>query len=113
MANCIFCKIASGEVPARVAYQDDQAVAFHDLSPQAPTHLLIIPREHVANLAASAGQESLLGHLMGVARQVAEQLGVVESGYRVVANVGPDAGQSVDHLHVHLLAGRELGWPPG
>jgi histidine triad (HIT) family protein len=114
MPDCIFCKIARAEVPARLAYQDDQAVAFHDLSPQAPTHVLIIPRRHLTNLAeAGAGDEPLLGRLLGVARGLAEELGVAGSGYRVVLNVGPHAGQSVDHLHVHLLAGRPMAWPPG
>jgi histidine triad (HIT) family protein len=114
MADCIFCRIAAGEVPARIAYQDDRAVAFHDRSPQAPLHLLIIPRHHIPNLAAvGEGDEPLLGHLLNVARQLAEGLGVAGSGYRVVVNVGPDAGQSVDHMHVHLLARRVMAWPPG
>jgi histidine triad (HIT) family protein len=114
MAQCIFCRIARGEVEARVVFQDEQAVAFHDLGPQAPVHVLIIPRRHLANLAvASPDDEALLGHLLQVARQLGEELGVAGSGYRVVLNVGPHAGQSVDHLHVHLLGGRGLGWPPG
>ena len=111
---CLFCRIAAGEIPARLAYEDERAVAFHDISPQAPTHVLIIPREHLPNLAAAQEEhQALLGHLLGVARQLGESLGVAESGYRVVLNVGPNAGQSVDHLHVHLLGGRGLAWPPG
>lgn len=111
---CLFCRIAAGEIPARIAHQDDRAVAFHDISPQAPTHVLVIPREHLPNLAAAGTEhQELLGHLFLVARQLGESLGVAESGYRVVLNVGPDGGQSVDHLHVHLLGGRGLAWPPG
>ena len=114
MPDCVFCKIASGAIPARIAYEDDAAVAFHDLSPQAPVHVLVIPRQHLPNLAAaSAADEPLLGHLLGVARRLGEELGVAGSGFRVALNVGPHAGQSVDHLHVHLLGGRPMGWPPG
>ena len=114
MPDCVFCKIAAGEIPARRAYEDEEAVAFHDLSPQAPVHVLIIPRRHLSNLtAASPGDDPLLGHLVGVARHLAGELGVAESGYRVVINAGPNAGQSVDHLHLHLLAGRPMTWPPG
>ena len=114
MADCIFCRLAGGEIPARIAYQDERAVAFHDLSPQAPTHVLVIPREHVANLAAATPeQEALLGHLLLVAQRVARQEGVEDSGYRVAINIGPHAGQSVDHLHVHVLGGRAMTWPPG
>src|SRR5262245_13114098 len=103
MPGCIFCRIASKEVPSKIVFEDEQAVAFHDLGPQAPVHVLIVPRKHLANLAsAGAEDEGLLGHLLGIAARLAVELGVAESGYRVVLNVGPDAGQSVDHLHVHL-----------
>ena len=113
MSDCIFCRIATGDVPARIAYQDDTAVAFHDLAPRAPTHVLIIPREHVRDLGhATPDHRLVLGHLLDIARRVAVEQGL-EDGYRVVLNVGRDGGQSVDHLHVHLLGGRALGWPPG
>jgi len=112
--DCIFCKIAAGTIPARIVYQDDQVVAFHDLNPQAPTHVLVIPRRHLENLAAAAtGDEALLGRLLLAARQVAESEGIVASGFRVVINTNADAGQSVAHLHVHVLGGRRMGWPPG
>jgi histidine triad (HIT) family protein len=114
MEGCIFCRIARRKVPAKLIHEDDQSVAFHDLSPKAPIHVLIIPRRHLANLAeASAADEAVLGHLLGVARNLADQLEVADTGYRVVLNVGPHAGQSVDHLHVHLLGGRSMTWPPG
>ena len=112
--NCIFCKIAAGEIPAKKILDEPDLVAFHDLNAQAPVHVLLIPREHVANLAAAAaGHDALLGRLLLAAVRVAEVTGVKESGFRVAINAGPDAGQSVDHLHVHLLGGRSLGWPPG
>lgn len=101
-------------MPARVAYQDDRAVAFHDLAPQAPVHVLVVPRRHVANLAATGeDDEPLLGHLLGVARRLGQELECGQGGYRVVFNVGRHGGQSVDHLHVHLLGGRPMSWPPG
>ncbi len=112
--SCIFCRIAHGEIPARVVFQDDRVVAFHDVSPQAPVHVLVIPRVHVESLAASTSeQDALLGHILVTVRHVARALGVAENGYRTVINTGFDGGQSVGHLHAHLLAGRPLGWPPG
>lgn len=112
--DCIFCKIAAGVIPAKKVLDEPDLVAFHDLNAKAPTHVLIIPREHVPNLAAAGpGHEALLGLLLLAAARVAEATGVRESGFRVVANVGPDAGQSVDHLHLHVLGGRPLDWPPG
>ncbi len=114
MADCIFCQIAAGSIPAKIVYQDDQAVAFEDTHPHAPAHVLVIPRKHIPNLlAAGAEDEALLGHLLRVANQVAQDKGVSQSGYRVAANIHRDAGQSVDHLHFHVLGGRRLGWPPG
>lgn len=114
MDECIFCRIAAGKQPAKLLYQDELAVAFEDIHPRAPVHVLVIPRKHLANLQAmGAEDEALVGHLMRVANQVAADKGVAGSGYRVVVNVGGDAGQSVDHLHVHVLGGRPLGWPPG
>jgi histidine triad (HIT) family protein len=111
---CIFCKIAAGEVPAKVAYEDELVMAFHDLDPKAPVHMLIIPKAHVTNVAAvTAEHAAMLGRALVVARRLAEEAGVAASGYRLVVNTHADAGQSVDHLHVHLLGGRRLGWPPG
>ena len=112
--NCIFCKIARGELPANVVYRDDQVTVFRDINPQAPVHVLVIPNMHIPSIAALGKKdEALLGHLVEVANRVAAQEGVATSGYRLVVNVGPDAGQTVDHLHIHLLGGRPLGWPPG
>jgi len=114
MTDCLFCKIAQGEVPADIVYDDGSAVAFRDINPQAPLHILIIPRAHLTNLAAASGADAeLLGNMLLLCPLLAAQEGVAETGYRVVLNVGPDGGQSVDHLHVHLLGGRRLTWPPG
>ncbi len=114
MAACIFCRIAAGEVPADVVYQDDLVVAFRDITPRAPTHLLVVPRKHIPSLSdVDASDEALVGHIVQVAAQLAKSEGVGESGFRIVANCGLQAGQSVDHVHFHLLGGRALGWPPG
>ncbi len=110
MEPCLFCKIASGEIPAQFILQDELAVSFHDIEPQAPTHVLVVPRFHITSLA-EASDPDLLGHLLDFARQTAEKLGL--SQYRLVINTGRDAGQSVFHLHLHVLGGRKLGWPPG
>ncbi len=112
--TCIFCKLAKGLVRADIVYQDDKVVAFKDIHPQAPVHVLIIPREHITALwEVDPTHVPILGRLLTTASEVAARTGVQESGYRVVINTGPDAGQSVDHLHLHLLGGRELKWPPG
>jgi len=112
--NCLFCKIAAGEVPAAKIFEDDRAVVFRDINPQAPTHALVIPRGHVASLdEAGETDEALLGHLLLVAARVAREEGLDESGYRTVINTGAGAGQTVFHIHVHLLGGRRLTWPPG
>lgn len=109
----IFKRIIDKEIPAKIVFEDELCLAFHDAAPQAPTHVLIIPKKEICNLAAaSAEDETLLGHLLLVAKQVANQLGLA-NGYRTVINCGRDGGQSVDHLHVHLLGGRSLHWPPG
>lgn len=109
----IFKRIIDREIPADIVYEDDTCLAFRDVAPQAPTHILVIPKREIASLAdATATDAELLGHLLDVVRRVAVQLKLA-GGYRVVINSGPDAGQSVDHLHVHLLAGRGLSWPPG
>ena len=114
MENCIFCKLAAHEIPANVVFEDDEVFAFHDLSPQAPVHALVIPKAHVANLAAtSGGHAQLLGKLTRAAAQIAEALGIAASGYRVVINSGADGGQTVGHLHLHVLGGRPMAWPPG
>jgi histidine triad (HIT) family protein len=112
VADTIFGKIARGEAPADVVYEDDRALAFRDVSPQAPTHLLVIPRKSIDRLAnAEDGDASLLGHLMLVARTVAAEAGLED--YRIVVNNGSGAGQTVFHLHLHVIGGRPLGWPPG
>lgn len=109
----IFKRIIDGEIPADVVYQDELCLAFHDVQPQAPVHVLVIPKQEIANLAAATdADQALLGHLLLTIRRVAEQLQLTE-GYRVVANCGPHGGQSVDHLHFHLLGQRQLAWPPG
>lgn len=109
----IFQKIIDREIPAEIVYEDDHCLALRDVNPQAPVHLLVIPKQPIVNLAgADDADRDLLGHLLLVVRRVAEQEGL-DDGYRVVANVGPDGGQTVDHLHLHVLGGRRLTWPPG
>jgi histidine triad (HIT) family protein len=112
-APCIFCRIAAKEVPSNIVYEDDAIVAFRDLSPQAPTHVLVIPRRHVASLdGMQAGDAGLLGAMMMAAKNIAAASGL-SGGYRIVTNCGVDAGQSVSHVHLHLLGGRPMAWPPG
>jgi histidine triad (HIT) family protein len=109
----IFKRIIDREIPARIIHEDDRCLAFHDVNPQAPTHVLVIPKKEIASIAElNEGDAQLAGHLLLVVRDLAEKLGL-KGGYRVVANCGPDGGQSVDHLHLHLLGGRALQWPPG
>jgi histidine triad (HIT) family protein len=110
--DCLFCRIARGDIPAAFVTETDDAVAFRDINPQAPLHVLVIPRKHVDSLA-SADDPALLGSLMALAARIAKEQGYSDSGYRTVINTGADAGQSVAHLHVHVLAGRHLDWPPG
>ena len=113
--DCIFCKIANGEIPADVVYEDDEVLAFRDLDPQAPVHVLVIPKEHIASLDdvdESAGHSELLGRLMSKIHVIASDLGL-ENGYRVINNCGEDALQTVKHVHFHLLGCRKMGWPPG
>lgn len=114
MSDCVFCRIAAGEIPARIAAHTDLAVAFHDLNPQAPTHILVIPREHVpgANEVGEAGSR-LWPPVLDLAVSVARAEGLAENGYRLVINSGVHGGQSVSHLHVHVLGGRRMAWPPG
>jgi len=114
MTDCIFCKIAAGEIPAAKLYDDGEVLAFRDINPEAPVHLLVIPRRHIATLNdLTEADAALIGRLYLAAKRVADEAGVAESGYRTVINCNRDAGQIVFHVHLHLLAGRELGWPPG
>jgi histidine triad (HIT) family protein len=109
----IFKRIIDKEIPAKIVYEDDLCLAFQDVKPQAPTHVLLIPKKEIASLdRLTEGDQMLLGHLLLVIRKLAEQLGL-KDGYRVVVNCGPNAGQTVDHVHLHLLGGRPMGWPPG
>jgi len=112
--NCIFCKMAKGEIQPDVVYDDDEILAFRDLNPQAPTHVLVIPKRHISTLNdLVAADAALTGRLLLVAKKVAEQDGIAERGYRTVMNCNAEAGQSVFHIHLHLLGGRRMGWPPG
>ena len=114
MDNCLFCKIAEGQIPSKIVYQDEDVVAFEDINPQAPHHILLIPRRHIASMADLTEEDGhVLVVLFMVAARLAQKLGLAERGYRFVTNVGPDAGQSVFHLHFHLLGGRKFAWPPG
>lgn len=112
MTDCLFCRIARKELPARIVAETDEYLAFHDVSPQAPTHVLVIPKAHVASLDGVT-DPLVAGRVALLAAEVARSLGVAASGYRVVMNTGADGGQSVPHLHAHLLAGRAMQWPPG
>lgn len=113
MTDCIFCKIVNGEIPSKKAYEDEWIYAFHDLDPQAPAHVLIVPKQHLDSLDdTSPGDVALLGHLMLKVKEIAKDLGL-ENGYRLVANTGADGMQSVKHLHFHLLGKRRMLWPPG
>ncbi len=110
--DCIFCKIVTGEIPAKKVYEDECCIAFADLHPQAPVHLLVIPRRHIASLAHAGEDKELLGQLLWAANELARRQNLAK-GFRVVMNTGPDGGQTVDHLHLHLLGGRAMHWPPG
>ncbi len=114
MSDCLFCQIAEGQLQSDIIYQDDRVLAFSDIDPKAPIHKLIIPRKHIATLNDLSEQDTdLVGHMLQVARQLAQQLEVAQDGYRLVFNVNEGAGQAVFHIHLHLLAGRPLTWPPG
>ncbi len=111
--DCIFCRIVAGSIPAKKVCEDDQLLAFFDIDPKAPTHILVIPKKHIASLAhAQTGDGPLLGRLLEAAADIAREQGLSQ-GYRVVISTGPQGGQTVDHLHVHLLGGRQMHWPPG
>ncbi|MDH3614111.1 MAG: histidine triad nucleotide-binding protein [Gammaproteobacteria bacterium] len=112
--DCMFCRILDGEIPADIIHESDAAIAFRDINPQAPTHVLIIPRRHISTINdLDAGDEEVVGSLFMAAKDIAQQEGLAEDGYRVVMNCGEGAGQSVFHIHLHLLGGRLLNWPPG
>ncbi|MBN2471861.1 MAG: histidine triad nucleotide-binding protein [Anaerolineae bacterium] len=113
-SQCVFCKIVRGDVPARIVYENEHVLGFHDIQPVAPTHVLFIPKEHIADPSALDNDNAfLVGELFLAAGAVAERLGVAEQGYRLVMNKGKYGGQSVFHMHLHLLAGRRMSWPPG
>ncbi len=112
MQDCLFCKIAAGEIPSKKVYEDDLCYAFFDIDPQAPTHFLVIPKQHIASVSAvTAENQSVVGHIFGVIAKLSQELGM--ESYRVVSNIGEQAGQSVFHLHFHVLSGRDMTWPPG
>jgi histidine triad (HIT) family protein len=111
MTDCIFCKIVAGQIPARMVKETNDAIAFHDVNPQAPVHVLVVPRSHFP--AARDASEAVLGHLVALGTQVARELELDHHGYRLVVNTGDHGGQTVHHLHLHLLGGRAMGWPPG
>jgi histidine triad (HIT) family protein len=113
-SDCIFCKIVAGQIPSTIVYESEQILAFRDLNPQAPTHVMVIPKAHHADAFSLAQADpALAGVLVAAAGEIARQEGIAESGYRLVFNTGPDAGQSVFHVHCHLLGGRTITWPPG
>ena len=114
MADCLFCKIAQGKIPAKIVHQDEDTVAFEDINPQAPLHVLVIPRLHVPTMNdLTHEQDEIMGKLFRVAAILARERGVAESGWRAVMNANADAGQTVFHVHLHVLGGRAMGWPPG
>lgn len=112
--NCLFCKIAQGEIPASVVFEDSEIIAFRDIKPQAPTHLLIIPKRHIATINDTKDQDNqLLGNMIVCAKKLAQTEGLSEAGYRLVFNINSGGGQEVYHIHLHLLGGRQMTWPPG
>ena len=114
MSDCIFCKIVSGDIPSTKIYEDEQVIAFRDINPQAPTHVLVVPKRHIPGVnELTEADEALVGHVYGVIAKLVRELDIDESGYRVVVNSGADGQQSVPHLHFHVLGGRLLAWPPG
>lgn len=114
MEDCLFCKIVREEIPAKITYEDERCLAFHDINPQAPTHVLIIPKEHYSSLnKIPEEKKDILSHLLLTARRIARDNGIAEKGYRIVLNTAKDAGQAVFHIHFHLLGGRRMMWPPG
>ncbi len=114
MKECLFCKIASKELPAEFVWEDEQVIAIKDVNPVAPTHILLIPKKHISSINAATNDDlELIGHMQIIAAQVAKKLKIAESGYRLVNNCGEQGGQTVNHIHYHLLGGRHMSWPPG
>lgn len=114
MSDCLFCKIIAGEIPSNKVYEDDLCYAFYDINPQAPTHFLVVPKIHIQSVSAVTEENaSIVGHIVAVIAKLAEELGFAGAGYRVVSNIGEAGQQSVPHLHFHVLAGRDMTWPPG
>lgn len=113
MTNCLFCRIVERTIPSNIIYEDDHAIAFDDVNPQAPVHALIIPKQHAGSVDDVSNDTTLLGHLLKTCAKIAKQKGIAQSGYRVVANTGANGGQTVFHLHFHVLGGRPMKWPPG
>lgn len=112
--DCLFCKIANKEIPSDIVYEDDLCISFRDIAPQAPVHVLIIPKTHIQSaLEIDGNNSSIIAHIYEVAAKIARDLGIAKDGYRIVSNVGENGGQTVGHLHFHMLGGRNLGWPPG
>lgn len=113
-SQCLFCRIAAGEIPSQQVYSDDFVYAFHDINPTAPSHILVIPRKHLSSISdADAGDESLMGKVLLAGQQIAKAQGLAEDGFRLVINTGQHGGQTVHHLHLHILGGRQMQWPPG
>ena len=113
-ADCLFCKIIKGEIPSNKVYEDNLCYAFHDINPQAPTHFLVVPKAHIRSVSdITRWNEAIVGHIFAVIAKLAKELGFAEAGYRVVSNIGEAGQQSVPHLHFHVLAGRDMTWPPG
>lgn len=114
MKNCLFCKIAAGKMDTELVYQDKELIVFKDINPQAPVHLLIVPKKHIEDLNnLEETDNNLIGHIYQIAKKMASEYDIAKSGYRIVSNCGQDGGQSVNHIHFHLLGGRALQWPPG
>ncbi|MBP1889529.1 histidine triad (HIT) family protein [Clostridium moniliforme] len=114
MSDCIFCKIVNGEIPSKKIYEDEYVYAFYDINPEAPVHFLVIPKEHIKSVNLITEENSkVISHIFEVIRNLTKELGISENGYRIVNNCGVDGGQTVDHMHFHVLGGRELKWPPG
>lgn len=114
MNGCVFCKIAGGDIPSKKAYEDESIIAFFDVNPAAPVHILVIPKKHIGSIQDIDGaDQKLVYHIMSIINKLAVETGIAESGFRIVVNNGPDGGQSVPHLHFHLLGGRGMSWPPG
>jgi histidine triad (HIT) family protein len=114
MSNCIFCKIIEKKIPAKIIHEDDHVLAFEDINPQAPVHTLVIPKKHIPTLLDIKEEDNnLVGHLIKVANKIANDKGIAERGFRIVANCNPESGQTVYHIHLHILGGRQMHWPPG